>query len=187
VSPLQSLISNVNLLLAQDLADDHGTLCALVARRMSRLLSPDWLPPAAKTAGDGRYGRNLLHEDPEGRFSIGSFVWQPGQATPIHDHTCWGVIGVVQGRLFSENFQADQDGTLRPTSTLVLPAGLTTWLAPGVGESDVHRIANRSRVVTAISIHVYGARFSAICRNQYDDLTGATTRFVAATAQSRRA
>lgn len=175
VSPLKSLVANLNLLLAQDLARDHAALCPIVARRLARALRPDWLPIEARALGEGRYGRHLLHEDPDGRYSIGSFVWQPGQATPIHDHTCWGVLGVVQGRLVSENFGPDAGGALQPTSSLVLPAGFTAWLSPDFG--DVHRIVNRARQATAISIHVYGAPFSAVCRNQYDDLTGAAAAF----------
>ena len=33
------------------------------------------------------YQQHLLHCDPLERFSVVSFVWGPGQKTPVHDHT----------------------------------------------------------------------------------------------------
>ncbi len=31
------------------------------------------------------------------RFCVVSFVWGPDQATPIHNHTVWGLVGVLRG------------------------------------------------------------------------------------------
>ena len=39
----------------------------------------------------------LLYCDPEERFSVVSFVWGPGQSTPTHDPSVWGLIGVLRG------------------------------------------------------------------------------------------
>ena len=47
----------------------------------------DWLPPAFAVPDPARYRQYLLHCDPLERFSVVSFVWGPGQATPVHDHT----------------------------------------------------------------------------------------------------
>ncbi len=164
LTPLWSLVRGLNLLLAQQI-DDDAACCAVVAKRLQRALSLDWLPAEARRGADERYQRHLLYQDPAERFSIGSFVWKPGQETPVHDHTGWGVIGVIEGELVSENFEANSLGCLTPTSTVVLRPGVTTWLFPGGG--DIHRIANRSARMTATSIHVYGAPFTSVCRNQY--------------------
>lgn len=164
LTPLWSLVSGLNLLLTQNI-DDDAVCCAVVAKRLQRALSLDWLPAEAKGGADDRYQRHLLYQDPAERFSIGSFVWKPGQETPVHDHTGWGVIGVIEGELVSENFEAGSSGRLTPTSAVILRRGLTTWLCPAGG--DIHRIANRSERITAISIHVYGAAFTSVCRNQY--------------------
>ncbi|MBW9140028.1 cysteine dioxygenase, partial [Rhizobium pusense] len=50
----------------------------------------DWLPDAFAQPHPERYQQFLLHADSRQRFSIVSFVWGPGQATPVHDHTVWG-------------------------------------------------------------------------------------------------
>ena len=34
----------------------------------------DWLPDRAAAARDDRYAQHLLHRDPQGRFSVVSFV-----------------------------------------------------------------------------------------------------------------
>ena len=57
----------------------------------------DWLPEAWAQPSPLRYQQYLLHADALNRFSVVSFVWGPGQSTPIHDHTVWGLIGVLRG------------------------------------------------------------------------------------------
>ena len=46
----------------------------------------DWWPEAFATADPNRYRQYLLYCDPLERFSLVSFVWGPGQKTPVHDH-----------------------------------------------------------------------------------------------------
>ena len=86
--------------------------CSIIAKRLHRYLRPDSLPPEAKVGSEHCYQRHCIHEDPAGRFCVGSFVWKPGQETPVHDHSCWGVVGVVRGSLASDNFVADRLGQL---------------------------------------------------------------------------
>jgi 3-mercaptopropionate dioxygenase len=181
MTPIESLVSSLNLLLSQNIADD-AVLCPIIAKRLAKALRPNWLPPEARAADDERYRRHLLFEDPGGRFSIGSFVWKPGQETPIHDHTCWGVMGVAEGRLVSENFDVEPSGQLRFESCFVIPAGFTEWLSPARG--DIHRIANRAKQTTATSIHVYGAPLSSVCRAQYDGAAGASIPFASPAPRS---
>lgn len=167
---LNTLISNLDLLLSQNIEDD-AVRCSIIAKRLHRYLRPDWLPPEAKVGSEHCYQRHCVHEDPAGRFCVGSFVWKPGQETPVHDHSCWGVVGVVRGSLASDNFVADPSGQLRQVSTDIIPTGTTAWLSPSYG--DIHRIVNRAKRATALSIHVYGAPFSEICRTRYEDIDSA--------------
>ena len=44
-----------------------------------------------------KYRQHILHVEPDGSFSVVAFVWLPGQATPIHDHVSWCVVGVHRG------------------------------------------------------------------------------------------
>ena len=64
----------------------------------------DWLPEEFARGEAGRYRQNLLYCDPFERFSVVSFVWGPGQCTPIHDHTVWGMVGVMRGEELCEEF-----------------------------------------------------------------------------------
>jgi predicted metal-dependent enzyme (double-stranded beta helix superfamily) len=57
----------------------------------------DWLPADLAKPHPQYYQQYLLYADPQDRFSVVSFVWGPGQKTPVHDHTVWGVIGMLRG------------------------------------------------------------------------------------------
>jgi len=67
----------------------------------------DWLPEQFANPNPERYQQYLLHCDPMERFSVVSFVWAPGQKTPVHDHTVWGMVGVMRGVEFCEEFSLD--------------------------------------------------------------------------------
>ena len=68
----------------------QGLLAELVAH-------DDWLPDDLAQPDPQRYQQYLLHCDSRQRFSVVSFVWGPGQQTPIHDHRVWGLIGMLRG------------------------------------------------------------------------------------------
>jgi predicted metal-dependent enzyme (double-stranded beta helix superfamily) len=142
---------------------DQSVLCREIA-----LLLPTFLPQAHLLPEDLRrpeptgYRRSLLHEDAHGRFSIGCFVWSPGQRTPIHDHTGWGVVGVAAGVLRETSYRLDQ-GQPVPSSSLRIDRGDCVWCLPA--ENDIHRIGAEDQA--AMSIHIYGAPFAKVCRTLY--------------------
>jgi len=65
----------------------------------------DWLPDEYATPDPKFYRQCLLHADPLGRFSVISFVWGPGQRTPIHDHRTWGLVGILRGGEISTSYE----------------------------------------------------------------------------------
>ena len=68
----------------QAIRDEGGAaLRALVA-------DDDWLMEEFAAADPTQYRQYLLHCDPLERLSVVSFVWGPGQQTPVHEHTVWG-------------------------------------------------------------------------------------------------
>ncbi|RSZ57919.1 cysteine dioxygenase [Massilia atriviolacea] len=137
----------------------------------------DWLPAACARPHPDRYQQYLLHCDPQERFSVLSFVWGPGQATPVHDHTVWGMVGVLRGAEQCEEFAPPAGaGPLARLGTHHLPAGAIDVLSPRVG--DIHRVANAQAGAVSVSIHVYGADIGRIARHVYDPATGAASRFV---------
>ncbi|ONN67555.1 cysteine dioxygenase [Herbaspirillum sp. VT-16-41] len=128
----------------------------------------DWLPDAYAQPHPERYQQFLLHADSAQRFSVVSFVWGPGQRTPIHDHTVWGLIGVLRGAEHAQSF-GWQRGQLQPVGErALLQAGQVEAVAPDHPElHDVHQVSNAFADQVSISIHVYGANIGAVRRSVY--------------------
>lgn len=126
----------------------------------------DWLPDACAQPDPQRYRQYLLHADALGRFSVVSFVWGPGQATPIHDHTVWGLIGLLRGAEQAQAYARGADGRWAPQGDPVtMTPGQVEAVSPRIG--DVHRVSNALADRPSISIHVYGANIGAVRRNVY--------------------
>jgi 3-mercaptopropionate dioxygenase len=147
----------------------RGLLAALVAH-------DDWLPAPYAAPDPSRYQQYLLHCDSGERFSVVSFVWGPGQSTPVHDHRVWGLVGVLRGAERSEAFARDARGELVATGPAeLLERGRVVAVSPQIG--DIHRVSNAYDDRASISIHVYGANIGAIERATYD-ATGRPKAFV---------
>jgi predicted metal-dependent enzyme (double-stranded beta helix superfamily) len=134
------------------------------------------LPAEYAQPNPTKYQQYLLHCDARERFSVVSFVWGPGQATPVHDHRVWGLVGVLRGSELNESYTRDKSGRLLPAGPPDrLVAGTVSALSPRIG--DVHRVTNAERDRVSISIHVYGGNIGAVERATYDAL-GVPKRFV---------
>jgi predicted metal-dependent enzyme (double-stranded beta helix superfamily) len=141
------------------LSEGGALLRTLVAR-------DDWLPEAFAQPDPVRYRQFLLHADSTERFSVVSFVWGPGQATPVHDHTVWGLIGMLRGAEYSQGYALDAQGNAQSQGEAVrLDAGDVEAVSPTVG--DLHRVHNAHADRVSISIHVYGANIGAVRRHTY--------------------
>jgi predicted metal-dependent enzyme (double-stranded beta helix superfamily) len=136
----------------------------------------DWLPPQFAQPSADRYQQYLLHCDPLERFSVTSFVWGPGQSTPVHDHTVWGMVGVLRGAELCEEFSADPFGALLAAGTHRLAPGAIDMVSPRIG--DIHRVSNAHADQVSVSIHVYGANIGTLVRHTYDPHSGQPSRFV---------
>jgi predicted metal-dependent enzyme (double-stranded beta helix superfamily) len=136
----------------------------------------DWLPDAYAQPHPQYYQQFLLHADSLARFSVVSFVWGPGQATPIHDHTVWGLIGMLRGAEHAQPFAKNGDGHWAPSGeTVTLRPGQVEAVSPRIG--DIHRVSNAFADQTSISIHVYGANIGAVQRHVYGE-DGSIKNFV---------
>jgi predicted metal-dependent enzyme (double-stranded beta helix superfamily) len=157
-------------------SDHEAEILARAGALLKDLVSrDDWLPDAFAAPNPEHYRQYLLHADARARFSVVSFVWGPGQATPIHDHTVWGLVGMLRGAELSQAYSAS-GGRLRPQGPVrrLLP-GEVEAVSPTVG--DIHRVANAFDDRVSISIHVYGADIGTVCRHTYDT-TGRTKTFI---------
>lgn len=127
----------------------------------------DWLPDACAEPNPERYQQHLLHCDSLERFSVVSFVWSPGQATPIHDHTLWGLVGVLRGAELSQRYTRRSGAFVADGPPRRLEPGEVEAVSPTVG--DLHRVSNALADRPSVSIHVYGGNIGAIRRTAYDD------------------
>src|SRR5690242_142343 len=98
----------------------------------------DWLMPQFAEPDPAQYRQYLLYCDPLERFSVVSFVWGPGQKTPVHDHTVWGLIGMLRGAEISRNYVANPAGKLVCEAVLHLAPGQITVVSPQIG--DTHQV-----------------------------------------------
>jgi predicted metal-dependent enzyme (double-stranded beta helix superfamily) len=135
----------------------------------------DWLPDAAAEPHPDHYQQYLLHCDPLERFSVVSFVWGPGQKTPVHDHTVWGMIGMLRGMEMCHEYSMVDGAPIAGPSHKILP-GQVDRVSPTVG--DVHKVENALSDRPSISIHIYGANIGAVSRHVFDPATGAAKPFV---------
>ncbi|MGE0874628.1 MAG: cysteine dioxygenase [Burkholderiales bacterium] len=147
------------------------------ARLLSSLVSTDdWLPDAFAVPSDESYRQYLLYCDPLERFSAVSFVWQPGQKTPVHDHTVWGLVGVMRGaELCQEYADAVAGKPMNQTGEHLVNPGDVDRVSPRIG--DIHVVSNVG-AKTAVSIHVYGGNIGAVRRHVFDAASGAPREFI---------
>jgi len=145
----------------------EGDLLHRGGKLLAQLVShDDWLPEAFAKPDPERYQQYLLHADSRQRFSVVSFVWGPGQRTPIHDHRVWGLIGMLRGAEHSQGFARHPDGSLAPEgSPIQLVPGQVEAVSPRIG--DIHQVSNAFDDQVSISIHVYGANIGAVRRAVY--------------------
>lgn len=147
-----------------DTAPDEAALLAEARPLLAELVRhDDWLPEDYARPDPQRYQQYLLHADSRQRFSVVSFVWGPGQRTPVHDHRVWGLIGMLRGAEYSQPFAFTTDGRLQPVGEPYrLEPGEVEAVSPRIG--DIHQVSNAFADRPSISIHVYGANIGAVRR-----------------------
>jgi predicted metal-dependent enzyme (double-stranded beta helix superfamily) len=135
----------------------------------------DWLPDAFAAVNPAKYQQYLLYCDPFERFSLVSFVWGPGQSTPIHDHMVWGMVGVMRGAERCEEYSV-ANGALTLTGDHAVKPGDIDLVSPTLG--DVHVVSNADPARASVSIHCYGANIGAVRRHVFAAGTGAASQFI---------
>lgn len=169
------------------LLDQQPDEAALLDRGQSLLGSlvahDDWLPDELAQPDPQRYQQYLLHCDSRQRFSVVSFVWGPGQRTPVHDHRVWGLIGMLRGAEDSQAFVRDAAGALLPQDAPVrLRPGQVEAVSPRIG--DIHQVSNAFGDQVSISIHVYGGNIGAVARAVYAE-DGSEKPFISGYSNAR--
>ncbi|HLG83922.1 MAG TPA: cysteine dioxygenase [Bradyrhizobium sp.] len=175
LSKLRTFVAEIAKVIDSDL-DESATLARLAPKLRELVATDDWLPHAYAASHGEAYRQYLLYADPLDRFSIVSFVWGPGQGTPIHDHRVWGLVGVLRGEELSVSYARQSDGSLQPGAAERLARGTVAAVSPDIG--DIHAISNALPDRSSISIHVYGGNIGRIHRSTFDATTGTEREFI---------
>lgn len=173
---LEDFIATLDDIVAQH--TDERTTTAAVAEALGEALRAGFpLDPRLTVPREDRYVMYPVHVDPAGRYSIASAVWNVGQATPVHGHETWGVVGIYSGA-------EHEVGYVKPQAPGVPlePEGEHTW-QPGevtvccTTDHDVHEVSCEGDV-PCVGIHVYGADIGTLSRRSYEAATGEVSWFV---------
>ena len=166
---LGDLVRSVSDVLA--LEREPGQMARWVGGALRPFLgNPYLLTPEQRQPDPVRYRQHILHADERGRFSIVALVWLPGQATAVHDHISWCVVGIHEGQECEVQYQVVSEGV----DQYLLAIGESTHKEGSVAvlqpPGDVHTVYNPGPK-TAISIHVYGGdvrKHGSSIRCRYD-------------------
>ncbi len=177
IAGLRSFVRDMTKLVGTS-AGDEATIRQDGSAMLSKLVSvDDWLPETFAQPGPASYRQYLLWCDPLERFSVVSFVWGPGQTTPVHDHTVWGLVGMLRGAENSVGYEFRGDGApMVKTTEEILTPGAVCAVSPAIG--DIHTVSNALADRVSISIHVYGANIGAVARHTYNAKTGRSKDYV---------
>ena len=176
IRPLREFVIGMTRLVG--LTTDEPTLLSEGRALLQALIADDrWLPDAFAQADPGGYRQYLLHCDPLERFSVVSFVWGAGARTPVHDHTVWGLVGMLRGAESCREYAPEGgDRVVDRGVEHVMRPGMIEAVSPTIG--DWHVVANALPDRSSISIHVYGGNIGAVRRHRVDEVTGAIVDFV---------
>ncbi|MGD2188054.1 MAG: cysteine dioxygenase family protein [Desulfobacterales bacterium] len=114
----------------------------------------------------------LLYLNPKRLFSLRMFLYGPGDYTPIHDHSSWGVSGAAIGELGVIRYIREDDGSVEGYAQLLQSAPV--YLQPGEIEltrplnEGIHQTGNPVDGTT-IMISVYGSPIRRLYINRFDD------------------
>lgn len=137
--------------------DEPADRAAGAAKFLPDLLAhPEFLSSEHRAGSPDRYTQHVVHVHASGAYSIVALVWLPGQRTPVHDHRCWCVVGVMEGAEREIRYHLVSDGAeewLTEQEVHRNPPGSVSTLVPP--EENIHVVENSCNS-TAVSIHVYG-------------------------------
>lgn len=82
----------------RDIPEDSDRLKAIMPLVRHLLTTSYWLQmeydqPSPKTG----WSVKMLYREPEYPLTVQMVAWQPGGASPIHNHASWGVVALISG------------------------------------------------------------------------------------------
>lgn len=112
------------------------------------------------------------HDDLDSSCSLQVFVWPPGSATRVHDHSSWGAFCCVVGSVLEERYERADDGSVPDYARLKRLWRLEWSRGDGISTvlpyyRGIHRVSNPTEE-PSISVHLYGPRLGEIDGRDYD-------------------
>ncbi len=113
----------------------------------------------------------LLYLNPKRLFSLRMFLYGPGDYTPIHDHSSWGVSGAAVGQLGVIRYERKDDGSIEGHAQLLQEAPV--YLQRGEIEltrplnEGIHQTGNPVDGTT-VMVSVYGSPIRRLYINCFD-------------------
>ena len=178
ISPLATAVRELSMLMETP-GLGEAQILPRAQKIMQDLVRHDcWLPAAMAQPHPQNPVQYLLYADPQERYSLVSFVLGPNHATPVHDHTVWGVIGVLRGEEVEQPYQlaSTGPGLVKAGQEIQLKPGEVSCVSPTIG--DIHQVKNGLDDQVTISIHLYGGNIGHISRHRYEVNTGTKSPFV---------
>lgn len=180
-SKLDTFVADIDRLV-DEFGNNENELLQRAQPLLEALVSTDdWLDDKYAQPHPQYYQQYCLYACPKGRFSLVSFVWGPGQQTPVHDHTVWGLIGMLRGAEAGQRYKVQQDGSLAAEGREELHPGMVDRVSPSHG--DIHQVFNLHDDQVSISIHLYGADIGKVSRHVYVPETGEKKTFISGYSQ----
>lgn len=155
-SALSQFVAGMDAAVASS-ADPVARAAAAAEQLRDLIAHPEAIEARHRVPAEDSYRQHIVHVHPEGRYSLVALVWRPGQATPIHDHRCWCVVGVLEGEEDEERFhliQQDDGRALVLTAKQRQAAGSVCSLVPP--QENIHRVSSAAATGVTVSLHVYG-------------------------------
>jgi len=143
-----------------------GALCAQILRALTR--GNEYPDVRCATMFDNEIP---LYADKNRLFSVRLYLWAPGEYTPAHDHSAWGVYGPFTGQFRVVKYRLKESqpekaaATLEKTGELRLLPGEVDLTLPL--EEGIHKTGNPTERTIA-TLHVYGAPLRRLHINGYD-------------------
>lgn len=148
---------------------DQAEMIRKISRKIRLLIDgEEFLTREEQEDNPHHYARHLVYIDRRRRFVVMSSVWQPGHATPIHDHGTWGVMGIYEGELKVTNYLRLDDrkkpgcAELRESTGMWSGPGSVSYVLPP--NEEIHKVECLDK--RTVALHVYGK--DIIECNEYD-------------------
>src|SRR5579871_2911731 len=141
-SAFEAFLSDVEAL-RRDAASEPELVKRLAARLQRLNREERWLPECYRETCNDEYKQHLVYVAPDGGFSVCSLVWCEDQATPIHDHVAWCVVGVYEGVERETRYRlmgsGEEQHLVVSSVRDVAAGGAAGYPADG---RDIHKVAN---------------------------------------------